>query len=101
MNMSGQGLNFQDFTFTAETPFQLGTYTLFQTAPGQIVGALGTPVTQFMPGGQFLGTITEVGGDQIDLVIQTIPEPNALSMLAGSFGMALGLQRFRRRRRES
>jgi hypothetical protein len=34
-----------------------------------------------------------------DLAIQVVPEPNAISMLAGSFGLALGLQRFRRRRK--
>jgi autotransporter-associated beta strand protein len=31
-------------------------------------------------------------------VLFVIPEPNSLAMLAGSLGMALGLQRFRRRR---
>jgi len=31
-------------------------------------------------------------------VLVVVPEPNALSMLAGSLGLALGLQRFRRRR---
>ena len=35
------------------------------------------------------------GGTQLLFVI---PEPNTWSMLAGSLGMALGLQRFRRRR---
>ncbi|MEI9897830.1 MAG: hypothetical protein WDN28_29230 [Chthoniobacter sp.] len=34
-----------------------------------------------------------------DVAIMAIPEPNSLSMLAGSFGLALGLQRFRRRRK--
>ena len=33
-----------------------------------------------------------------DVAIMAIPEPNSLAMLAGSLGMALGLQRFRRRR---
>jgi fibronectin-binding autotransporter adhesin len=36
-----------------------------------------------------------------DVAIMAIPEPNSLSMLAGSFGLALGLQRFRRRRHSS
>lgn len=33
-----------------------------------------------------------------DVALLAIPEPNSLSMLAGSLGLALGLQRFRRRR---
>ena len=33
-----------------------------------------------------------------DVVLMVTPEPNAWTMLAGSLGMALGLQRFRRRR---
>ena len=44
------------------------------------------------------GAIT--GGNDI-AILAVVPEPNALSMLVGSLGMALGLQRFRRRRRES
>jgi hypothetical protein len=34
-----------------------------------------------------------------DVALMAIPEPNSMAMLAGSLGMALGLQRFRRRRR--
>jgi fibronectin-binding autotransporter adhesin len=33
-----------------------------------------------------------------DVALMAIPEPNSLAMLAGSLGLALGLQRFRRRR---
>jgi autotransporter-associated beta strand protein len=33
-----------------------------------------------------------------DVALMSVPEPNSLSMLAGSLGLALGLQRFRRRR---
>jgi autotransporter-associated beta strand protein len=36
-----------------------------------------------------------------DVALMAIPEPNSLSMLAGSLGLALGLQRFRRRRSRS
>jgi len=32
-----------------------------------------------------------------DIAIMAVPEPNSLAMLMGSLGMALGLQRFRRR----
>jgi autotransporter-associated beta strand protein len=37
-------------------------------------------------------------GSGNDIAIMAIPEPNSMSMLAGSLGLALGLQRFRRRR---
>jgi autotransporter-associated beta strand protein len=40
-------------------------------------------------------------GSGYDVALMAIPEPNSLSMLAGSFCMALGLQRFRRRRKSS
>jgi autotransporter-associated beta strand protein len=33
-----------------------------------------------------------------DIALMAIPEPNSLAMLAGSLGLALGLQRFRRRK---
>jgi hypothetical protein len=32
-----------------------------------------------------------------DVAVMAIPEPNSLAMLASSFGLAPGLQRFRRR----
>ncbi|MEZ0255746.1 MAG: autotransporter-associated beta strand repeat-containing protein [Chthoniobacter sp.] len=63
--------------------------------------------TSFVSGGQefaisyhasFSGN-SFTGGN--DVAIMAIPEPNALSMLAGSFGLALGLQRFRHRRRNA
>ena len=38
------------------------------------------------------------GGDNVAVML-VVPEPNSLSMLMGSLGVALGLQRFRRRRR--
>jgi autotransporter-associated beta strand protein len=97
-------LQFSDFTFTGT--FAPGTYTLFQTEaptvgnPTPISGAIAN-ASGLMPGFEFSGMISEVGGDQIDLVIQSVPEPNAMSMLAGGIGLALGLQRFRRRRRAS
>jgi autotransporter-associated beta strand protein len=37
-------------------------------------------------------------GSGHDVAIMAVPEPNSMSMLAGSLGLALGLQRFRRRR---
>jgi hypothetical protein len=38
------------------------------------------------------------GGSIANDVYLTVPEPNTWTMLAGGLGMALGLQRFRRRR---
>jgi fibronectin-binding autotransporter adhesin len=38
------------------------------------------------------------GGSNV-AILMMVPEPNSWSMLAGSLGIALGLQRFRRRRR--
>ena len=46
-------------------------------------------------GGSY-ATSSFVGGN--DIALMAVPEPNSLAMLAGSIGMALGLQRFRRRR---
>ena len=43
-----------------------------------------------------LGAGSFTGGH--DIALMAVPEPNSLAMLAGSLGMALGLQRFRRRR---
>jgi len=33
-----------------------------------------------------------------DVVLMAVPEPNSLAMLAGSLGLAVGIQRFRRRK---
>ncbi|HEY3789834.1 MAG TPA: PEP-CTERM sorting domain-containing protein, partial [Urbifossiella sp.] len=38
------------------------------------------------------------GGSDV-AILAVVPEPNALPMLLGSLGLALGLQRFRRHRR--
>ncbi len=72
--------------------------------PAPSVQTSNPPLGGFLDAGRFFGTIVEggVGGNtEIDVVIQAVPEPNALTMLAGSIGMALGLQRFRRRRSRS
>jgi fibronectin-binding autotransporter adhesin len=42
------------------------------------------------------GTNSFTGGN--DVVLMAVPEPNSLAILAGSVGLSLGLQRFRRRR---
>ena len=69
-------------------------------------GLLGFPTVSF--GGQEFaisfaanfnngsGSTFATGGH--DIALMAIPEPNSLAMLAGSFGLALGLQRFRRRK---
>ena len=40
----------------------------------------------------------DTGGTNVAVLMLAIPEPNSWSMLLGSLGIALGLQRFRRRR---
>jgi hypothetical protein len=49
-----------------------------------------------LAGGDQAAFQSNLGGTDVALLV--IPEPNAMSMLAGSLGLALGLQRFRRRR---
>ena len=63
-------------------------FSIFNGTDGQ---EFAISYTASFSGGSF------TGGN--DVAIMAIPEPNSLSMLAGSFGMALGLQRFRRRRK--
>jgi len=41
----------------------------------------------------------DTGGKNVALLMLQVPEPNTWSTLLGSLGFALGLQRFRRRRR--
>ena len=41
---------------------------------------------------------TNTGGKNVAVLMLAVPEPNSWSMLLGSLGIALGLQRFRRRR---
>ena len=90
----GGSLDFNDFNFTQLSSFSPGPqqFTLFHSDHA-ITGSLGA---------NFIGSINgiasnlAISGD--DVVLQVVPEPNALSMLAGSLGLALGLQRFRRRR---
>ena len=40
----------------------------------------------------------ETPGNNVALLVLAVPEPNSFGMLIASLGMALGLQRFRRRR---
>jgi hypothetical protein len=49
-----------------------------------------------LAGGGLAAFEANTGGTNVALLV--VPEPNAMSMLAGSLGLALGLQRFRRRR---
>jgi autotransporter-associated beta strand protein len=41
---------------------------------------------------------TDSGGTSVAVLVLAVPEPNSWAMLVGSLGVALGLQRFRRRR---
>jgi len=48
-----------------------------------------------MPAGSAGSFESISNGSNVALLV--VPEPNALGMLAGGLGLALGLQRFRRR----
>ncbi|EDY20584.1 autotransporter-associated beta strand repeat protein [Chthoniobacter flavus Ellin428] len=86
-------LEFNDFNFSAAGGFGTGnTYTLFHST-NAINGTLGANLT-----GQINGFVANIAIQGDDVVLQVVPEPNSMVMLLGSIGMALGLQRFRRRR---
>ena len=42
---------------------------------------------------------SESGGANVAVLVMAVPEPNSWSMLLGSLGLSIGLQRFRRRRK--
>ena len=88
---------FDDFNFTFVNSVTSNPnaqqYTLFHSV-NPINGTLGANVNGVINASVPVD-IAISGGD---VVLQVVPEPNALSMLAGSLGLALGLQRFRRRR---
>jgi autotransporter-associated beta strand protein len=92
-------LEFDDFQFTFANPVQSNpngqTYVLF-ASNGPITESLGANVN-----GSFNGVPANIAISGNDIILQVVPEPNSLSMLAGSVGLALGLQRFRRRRRSA
>jgi autotransporter-associated beta strand protein len=98
LNIGTGVLEFDDFQFTLTGTFATAaTIPLFHTdGTNSTIAAgnsLGTNVNGLING--IPATLAIQGND---VVLQVVPEPNALTMLAGSFGMALGLQRFRRRR---
>jgi autotransporter-associated beta strand protein len=95
LNIGTGVLEFDDFVFSTLGGFTEDTYTLFQTdgVNSTINGTLGASLT-----GTLNGMTATVAVQGNDIVLLVIPEPNALSLLAGSLGLALGLQRFRRRR---
>ncbi len=89
----GGSLDFNDFNFAQLSAFTSpGQFTLFHSDHA-ITGSLGA---NFIGNINGLAANIAISGD--DVVLQVVPEPNALTMLAGSLGLALGLQRFRRRR---
>jgi autotransporter-associated beta strand protein len=97
------------FTIIINSGAALTTY-FNNTTP--VIGTASTYA--FSSGGQdwminfeYTGLMTGSGIDREDfqnisgganVALLAVPEPNALSMLAGSLGLALGLQRFRRRK---
>ena len=91
------GQKFSDFSFNTLAGFDVGTYTLFQTAT-PILGSLdanAANLTGTVGSSGLTGTLAISGNN---LVLTVIPEPGSLSTLLGGFGVLLGLQRFRRRR---
>jgi autotransporter-associated beta strand protein len=81
MNNSSQALN--------------GTFSNYASSGSSIFATnnLGTFQFTINYDGNFAGD-----GMANDVYLMAVPEPNAAAMLAGSLGLALGLQRFRRRR---
>lgn len=94
----GSGLlDFNDFTFTLDSGFAPGTYTLFETSSvGAIVGTLGSNLTGVL-GGNNATLSLGVNGSGYDMVILTvIPEPSTLEFLfAGSIAMLIVRRRLR------
>jgi autotransporter-associated beta strand protein len=72
-----------------------GTFSNYAAnhAPVFLTNNLGTYEFSINYDGNFAGD-----GVANDVYLLAVPEPNAVTMLAGSLGLALGLQRFRRRR---
>jgi autotransporter-associated beta strand protein len=96
LNIGSSTLEFNDFQFFTLSPFTTpGTYTLFH-ANTPIIGTLGANTAGFVNGLQ--ASIAIQGND---VILQVVPEPNSLALLASSVGVGLGLQRFRRRRRSA
>ncbi|MEA3213309.1 MAG: hypothetical protein QOE70_6366 [Chthoniobacter sp.] len=62
------------------------------------LGSIGTPTIDYGTTGWSGGTISYVPGTNDIVLTGVIPEPSSWSMLVGSLSLALGLQRFRRRR---
>jgi autotransporter-associated beta strand protein len=96
LNIGTGLLEFDDFNFSALGSFDSpAQYVLFHTdgTNSTINGSLGLNLS-----GQIAGSEASIAINGNDIVLQVVPEPNSLAMLAGSIGMALGLQRFRRRR---
>jgi autotransporter-associated beta strand protein len=91
VNNQGAGAvqgTFANPTSTLSLPFgPLPTYQVINFGPNAFAISYQGDVTA--------GTFT--GGN--DVVLMAVPEPNSLAMLAGSLGLAVGLQRFRRRRK--
>jgi hypothetical protein len=82
--------------FAGETFVSGSTYAF--TSNGQnyeINYKFGGPTTA----SQMNQTAFETNSSGSNVALLVVPEPNSWSMLLGSLGMALGLQRFRRRRK--
>ncbi len=92
---ANSGLAFDDFTFTNVGGLQVGTYTLFDGV-NPIAGTFDTNSANLTGslGGTFTGTIG-FGDGTNDIILNVVPEPGSVALLAGGLGVLLGLRRRR------
>jgi hypothetical protein len=82
-------------TFANTTPVSGSTYAFMS-------GGVSYEINYAFNSSAYTGTQAsfqaDTGGRNVAVLVLAVPEPNSWSMLLGSIGLALGLQRFRRRR---
>jgi len=74
-----------------------GGSTYFDSQNGGYINYAFNPTTWANAPTQNLATFESITGGN-SVALYAVPEPNTLGMLMASLGVALGLQRFRRRR---
>lgn len=89
-NIGSGVLEFGDFSFTAGTGFNAGTYTLFTS----VVGTMGSNLTGTVGG--LNATISQTGNDIILTTVSAVPEPSTFAALAGVGAIGAALLRRRR-----
>lgn len=86
LTMGSGLLDFNDFTFTLDSGFAPGTYTLFETSSvGAIVGTLGSNLTGMLGGNDAILSLGVNGSGYDTVLLTVVPEPSVLQFLfAGS-----------------